>query len=51
MLATDITAMYCLNYWLANVSSTGTLYKSSKLPIEDLKKKVPSGWTIKNYGE
>ena len=51
MLATDITAKKCLNNWLVNVSSTGTLYKSSKLPIEDLKEKVPSGWTIKNYGE
>ena len=51
MLATDITAKNCLEHWLTNVSSAGTLYKSSELPIEDLKKKVPSGWTIKNYGE
>ena len=49
MLATDITAEYCLDGWLSNVSSTGTLIKNVNLSATKIKPNIPSGWAIKNY--
>ena len=46
MLATDISASYCLDKWLSGVSSTGTVYKSKEM--ESLKG-IPSGWTVMDY--
>ena len=52
MLATDITATNALHHWLCGVSSTGTFIKSTEM--NDLPKGsdgIPTGWTVKNYGE
>lgn len=53
-LATDISATDCLNEWVSNVPSGGIFYKSpdieaSKYPTGS--HGIPSGWTVKNYGE
>lgn len=47
MLATDISAMNCLNNWVANVSSTGTFVKS-KDATWDVRgaSGIPEGWTV-----
>ena len=52
MLATDISASGCLSGWLDGVSSTGTFTKAKEmtsLPVGE--HGIPSGWTVKNYGE
>ena len=52
MLATDISASNCLNYWVGNVSSTGTFVKNpamTSLPTGT--NGIPSGWTVYNDGE
>ena len=52
MLATDISAYTCLILWLSGVTSKGTFIKAKEmtsLPTGD--HGIPSGWTVKNYGE
>ena len=34
--------------WVSNVSSTGTFYKPSALPVEYGTSKIPTGWTVVN---
>lgn len=52
MLATDISASDCLYYWLYGVSSTGTFVKASSMEsLPEGSSGIPSGWTVKNYGE
>ena len=55
MLATDISAQWCLSNWLSGVAATGTFTKAAgmeTLPTGDKGKNgIPSGWTVKNYGE
>ena len=53
MLATDIiSADECLQYWLINVSSTGTFIKSPKMTsLPTGSSGIPSGWTIVDYEE
>ena len=53
MLATDINAQNCLLNWVYDVADTGTFSKASSMSEETLmgKKTIPSGWTVKNYGE
>ena len=36
------------NYWVSNVASTGTFYKTSALPEEYATSKIPTGWTVVN---
>ena len=58
MLATDISADRCLSGWVDGVASTGTFTKAASLEqgtesgqIPTSKSGIPSGWTVKNYGE
>lgn len=54
MLATDISASYCLYDWVNGVASTGTFVKNSamtSLPTAKLSNYyagIPSGWTVQN---
>ena len=50
MLATDISASSCLNYWLQNVASTGIFVKhiDAQWTTTGING-VPSGWTIIYY--
>ena len=52
MLATDISASYCLNNWVSGVSTTGTFVKHPEATW-DVRgvNGVPEGWTIKFDGE
>jgi hypothetical protein len=48
MLATDISADYCLYNWVSNVSSSGTFIKHpdmTSLPIGE--SGIPEGWEVK----
>ena len=52
MLATDISASYCLNGWVSSVAPTGTFVKHpdmTSLPTGE--SGIPSGWTVVNDGE
>lgn len=47
MLATDISAEFCLHYWVDGVASTGTFVKNAamtSLPTDV--SGIPSGWTV-----
>ena len=47
MLATDISATYCLSNWVSGVSSTGTFVKNKNATWNVTGNSgVPSGWTI-----
>ena len=46
MLATNISAMFCLTNWVTNVSSTGTFVKSAGMNIPSGTSGIPSGWTV-----
>lgn len=46
VLAIDTKAENCLYYWLYNVSSTGTIYKSPQISSFSY---TPSGWIHKDY--
>ena len=54
MLATDISAYSCLEYWVRNVSSTGTFVKNpamTTLPTAKSSNRyigIPRGWTVQN---
>ena len=45
MMATDISAPNCLNYWVYGVSSSGTFVKN-KIATWDESGIVPAGWTV-----
>ena len=50
MLATDVSATDCLNYWLYGVSATGTFTKAAEmasLPVGA--SGIPEGWTVVDY--
>ena len=52
MLATDISAYYCMDYWLYGVSATGTFTKAAglkSLPSGDAS--IPEGWIVQDYTE
>lgn len=57
MLATDISAMECLTYWVYEVASKGTFVKNpaiNRLPIAEevnFYRGIPPGWKIINDGE
>ena len=46
MLATEITAIDCLNYWVYNVSATGTFTKAAGVTWPTGDSGIPSGWTV-----
>ena len=48
-LATDISAIGCTNYWVRNVSSTGTFVKNANMSNWTTGVNgIPSGWTIED---
>jgi hypothetical protein len=52
MLATDISASYCLDYWLKGVAATGTFTKAASMTtLTEGASGIPSGWTVNNYVE
>ena len=51
-LATDISAINCTNNWLKGVASTGTFTKAASMTSWTTGESgIPSGWSVKNYGE
>lgn len=47
MLATDISASECLNYWVSGVASTGTFVKNASMSsLPTGVHGIPSGWTV-----
>ena len=48
MLATDISAVECLDYWVESVPSGGTFYKNAAATWNDTEyhSRIPSGWTV-----
>lgn len=49
MLATDISADYCLNIWVYNVASSGTFVKNPAMTsLPTGYSGIPEGWTVKN---
>ena len=47
MLATDISASGCLNYWVNNVAATGTFTKAASMTtLPTGGSGIPSGWTV-----
>lgn len=48
MLATDVSANRCLDYWVQGVSSTGTFTKKSSTTIPTGDSGIPSGWSVIN---
>lgn len=52
MLATDISASYCLDRWVSGVSPTGTFVKNPDATWEVYGDSgIPNGWTVKMDGE
>ena len=52
MLATDISASWCLEGWVYNVASTGTFVKDPNMTtLLTGSSGIPSGWTVENDGE
>lgn len=51
MLATDVSAQSALNYWVQNVSSTGTFVKHPDAVIPSGNKGIPNGWTVETATE
>ena len=48
-LATDISAMECTNYWVNNVSTSGTFIKASSMSSWTTGPHgIPSGWTVQD---
>ena len=49
MLATNISASMCLDYWVNGVSSTGTFVKNAAMTsLPTGASGIPSGWTVQN---
>lgn len=47
MLATDVSASYCLDSWVEGVAASGTFVKSSSATWTNIGVSgVPSGWTV-----
>lgn len=49
MLATDISASHCLDYWVSGVSKTGTFTKSADITLPKGASGIPTGWTVQDY--
>ena len=51
MLATDISALFCLEDWVRNVAYTGTFTKAASMTtLPSGGSGIPSGWTVVDYG-
>ena len=49
MLATDISAKYCLDGWVNGVSSTGTFVKHPNMTsLPTGVSGIPTGWTVQD---
>lgn len=49
ILATDISASYCLQYWVGGVASSGTFIKNANMnDFPTGYHGIPSGWTVEN---
>jgi hypothetical protein len=49
-LATNISANYCLTYWVAGVSASGTFVKAASMtswPTGD--SGIPNNWIVQDY--
>ncbi len=46
MMATDISASYCLSDWLKDVSAEGTFVKAEGVEIPEGGSGIPNGWTV-----
>ena len=52
MLATDISANNCLNWWTSGIYTTGTFIKAKEMTsLPEGSNGIPYGWTVKDYGE
>ena len=51
MLATGISASYCLNKWVENVASTGTFIKHPDANLKKGTSGIPRGWTVETATE
>ena len=54
MLATDTSAVSCLNNWVNGVPSTGTFYKHPNISTDTIgtgSNGIPTGWTVIDYTE
>jgi hypothetical protein len=52
MLATDISANSCLNYWVNGVASSGIFVKHPNMTsLPSGESGIPSGWTVEDYVE
>lgn len=50
ILATDVSAEYCLEYWLDGVSATGTFTKAAEMTsLPEGSSGIPAGWTVVDY--
>ena len=50
MLATDISANYCLNAWVSGVASSGTFVKHPQMAtLPSGSSGIPNGWTVEDY--
>ena len=53
MLAEDISADWCLNYWLEDVSTSGTITitkQASDDMVENSSSGIPTDWSVKTVG-
>jgi hypothetical protein len=49
MLATNIVASNCLNYWVNGVSNTGTFVKHIITLLPSGSNGIPEGWEVKDH--
>ena len=50
MLATDISATNCLDYWVSGVATSGTFIKNAAMTgLVNGVIGIPSGWTVQDY--
>ena len=50
-LATDISALRCLDEWMSGVPAKGTFYKAPGATFPSTAHGIPSGWTVVDYSE
>jgi hypothetical protein len=52
MLATNISAVYCLSGWVSGVASSGTFVKHPDMnSLPSGTSGIPNGWTVEDYVE
>ena len=50
MLATDISATYCLSNWVSGVANSGTFVKAASMTtLPTGSDGIPSGWTVEDF--